>query len=271
MGCNNFPGFNSYIVSETKTAFSVPMPVQVLPNKKSFKQRAFTLAETLITLSIIGVVAAMTVPTLMSNMNKQIYVTGLKKVYNQLQNAMKMIPITEGCSSGDYSCSGLEYWDTKNSVETWAKQFKVKQICLNSDNEYCKWVDTEFYMHKIGSRYGGFITEDGMLIAIQQTGEVVSSAGTISATIGVDVNGAKGPNLLGRDVFVFGAYYRPYGNIHAGTIVPEGSKLSVDKFSNKSFYWKDDSLCTTENVKKQLEPAVHACAGRVLEENVMNY
>lgn len=263
--------FNSYIVSETKTAFSVPLTKEILPIKKNFKQKAFTLAETLITLSIIGVIAAMTVPTLMANVNKQIYVTGLKKAYSQLQNAMKMIPMTEGCSSGDYSCSGLEFWDTQNSVETWAKQFKVKKICLDTDNEYCSWIDKKFYMHQIGSRYGGFLTEDGMLIAIQQTGAIDSSTGIISATIGVDVNGAKGPNLLGRDVFVFGAYYKPYGNIHAGTVIPEGSNLSFNYYNNKSFYWRDDSLCTTENVKKQLEPAVHACAGRVLEEGKMNY
>ena len=43
------------------------------------KQTAFTLAEVLITLGIIGVVAAMTLPSLIANHQKQVYVTGLKK------------------------------------------------------------------------------------------------------------------------------------------------------------------------------------------------
>ena len=46
-------------------------------------KKAFTLAEVLITLSIIGVVAAMTVPNLMSNFEKQKTIVGLKKAYSE--------------------------------------------------------------------------------------------------------------------------------------------------------------------------------------------
>ena len=48
---------------------------------------AFTLAEVLVTLGIIGVVSAMTVPTLMQNYQCQSYVTQLHKVYNELTQA----------------------------------------------------------------------------------------------------------------------------------------------------------------------------------------
>ena len=47
----------------------------------------FTLAEVLVTLGIIGVVSAMTVPTLMQNYQRKSYVTQLHKVYNELQQA----------------------------------------------------------------------------------------------------------------------------------------------------------------------------------------
>ena len=49
--------------------------------------RAFTLAEVLVTLGIIGVVSAMTVPSLMQNYQRQSYVTQLHKVYNEIQQA----------------------------------------------------------------------------------------------------------------------------------------------------------------------------------------
>ena len=49
---------------------------------------AFTLAEVLVTLGIIGVVSAMTVPTLMQNYQRQSYVTQLHKVYNELSQAL---------------------------------------------------------------------------------------------------------------------------------------------------------------------------------------
>ena len=44
-------------------------------------RKGFTLAEVLITLGIIGVVAAMTIPTLMAKFEKQQYVTQLKETY----------------------------------------------------------------------------------------------------------------------------------------------------------------------------------------------
>ena len=51
------------------------------------KFKAFTLAEVLVTLGIIGVVSAMTVPTLMQNYQRQSYVTQLHKIYNELGQA----------------------------------------------------------------------------------------------------------------------------------------------------------------------------------------
>ena len=49
--------------------------------------KGFTLAEVLVTLGIIGVVSAMTVPTLMQNYQRQSYVTQLHKVYNEFSQA----------------------------------------------------------------------------------------------------------------------------------------------------------------------------------------
>ena len=50
--------------------------------------KGFTLAEVLVTLGIIGVVSAMTVPTLMQNYQRKSYVTQLHKVYNEVQQAL---------------------------------------------------------------------------------------------------------------------------------------------------------------------------------------
>ena len=51
------------------------------------KKYGFTLAEVLVTLGVIGVVSAMTIPTLMQNHQKKTYVTQLHKIYNELQQA----------------------------------------------------------------------------------------------------------------------------------------------------------------------------------------
>ena len=54
----------------------------------NLKAPAFTLAEVLVTLGIIGVVSAMTVPSLMQNYQRQSYVTQLHKVYNELSQIL---------------------------------------------------------------------------------------------------------------------------------------------------------------------------------------
>ena len=52
-------------------------------------KKAFTLAEVLVTLGIIGVVAAMTMPNLMSNYQRQSYVTQLRKIHSELSQAVE--------------------------------------------------------------------------------------------------------------------------------------------------------------------------------------
>ena len=64
------------------------------------KEAAFTLAEVLITLGIIGVVAAMTLPTLVQNYNKKITEVRLKKFYSVMNQAVDRLKV--------------EYGDTKN-------------------------------------------------------------------------------------------------------------------------------------------------------------
>ncbi len=60
------------------------------------KGKAFTLAEVLITLGIIGVVAAMTIPTLVQNYQKRIYESKFKMMHSKLIEVSKLIKIDQG-------------------------------------------------------------------------------------------------------------------------------------------------------------------------------
>lgn len=60
------------------------------------KKAAFTLAEVLITLGIIGVVAAMTIPTLVANYKKKVIETKLVNFYSVMNNAVKMSEVENG-------------------------------------------------------------------------------------------------------------------------------------------------------------------------------
>ncbi len=65
-------------------------------NMQKIFKKAFTLAEVLITLTIIGIVAAMTIPTLMSKYKDQATVTKLKKAQSIISNAFSIANTKDG-------------------------------------------------------------------------------------------------------------------------------------------------------------------------------
>lgn len=222
------------------------------------KKKAFTLAETLITLTIIGVIAALTIPTLYANYQKHTYVIGLKKAYSQLQNAVKMIPVSEGCAANECSYG----------VDNVSKQFKTIKDCKNhsagefEDYEKCLYNDLKYrfypetFMNK--NSYSGVVSSDGVLYFDTDFG------------IAVDVNGAKKPNIWGRDIFMF--YTEP------GIAFPIGSRAysgyideTLEPDDINSYYWKN--YCVDNIRVDTLEDPTSAyyCTGRVLEEDAMNY
>src|SRR5574344_553859 len=60
------------------------------------KSKSFTLAEVLIVLGIIGVIAAICLPTLIKKYQQHETVTGIKKVYSELFQAIKLSQIDNG-------------------------------------------------------------------------------------------------------------------------------------------------------------------------------
>lgn len=73
------------------------------------KKSAFTLAEVLITLGIIGVVAALTMPAVIANYQKQETVSKLKKFYSVMQQAITRAELEYG---------NIEDWDFGKNDET---------------------------------------------------------------------------------------------------------------------------------------------------------
>lgn len=238
--------FNSYIVSETKTAFSVPLQTHLLTSNKTFKQKAFTLAETLITLSIIGVVAAMTVPTLVTNAQKASHVAGLKKAHSVLTNAIQMIPVAAGCGN-DYVCSGFiepntrqeaDFAFTPNSMELLAETLKGKLI------ENCNDI---IGIQQSSNSKRCIRMEDGMVIF--RVGE-----GYDDRLLAVDTNGKKGPNRANRDIWAFfvnGVGEKSNSNL---TLIPQGQTHNYScengaPYVNKDSSYPWDAYCTYEVLK----------------------
>ena len=105
------------------------------------KQVAFTLAEVLITLGIIGVVAALTLPTLIANYRNQAYVTQLEKTVSMLEQGFKKVLADEGVDNLEHtvlfsSIEGDSYGqlldftsnDGKNFVDGMKKYFNIINV-----------------------------------------------------------------------------------------------------------------------------------------------
>lgn len=96
------------------------------------KKNGFTLAEVLITLGIIGVVAAMTIPTLMSSYRKKVIETRLSKFYSTINQALKLAEADYDDRSGwDELGNGYiedENGDSVPAAESWVKKYLVPYI-----------------------------------------------------------------------------------------------------------------------------------------------
>ena len=80
---------NKVLISKNKNIVEPPSPLGERVGERGCK--AFTLAEVLITLGVIGVVAAMTMPTVIKKYQEQVTVNKVKKIYSTLKMSMKCL------------------------------------------------------------------------------------------------------------------------------------------------------------------------------------
>lgn len=178
--------------------------------KFSKKEYAFTLAEILITLGIIGIVAAMTIPTLISNYQKQQTVVKLKETYSQLAQAIKM---------SEYDNGELSGWDLNSA--NWFDKYLAKY--LKGSEEDWKVTKSTPYKETSGKKETGLaiITNDSTSFVLLNGVQILTLKGASNdfknrRGILIDINGAKTkPNKLGRDAFYF-VISNEYGLIPVG-------------------------------------------------------
>lgn len=147
------------------------------------KRFGFTLAEVLITLGIIGVVAAMTIPTLMNQTGAAEFRTGFKKAISVLNQAITMNVALE---SADFSV--LESSNGANSI---LAMFQNRMNVSSTDT--AGTADLGTGTHIVAGNYTVFLT-DGMAVSFPSTYTLCAAAG--DCPILVDVNGTKRPNKL---------------------------------------------------------------------------
>ena len=221
------------------------------------KKCAFTLSEVLITLGIIGVVAAITMPAIVANVQNVILKNQFKKAYNTFYNGVMQAqtnlgypvgcsywlsgslckevckewdPVVEGVCSGGFECedgsplpadqNGLRGDCAKFDEELFNNVFKTVKFCEkdalangcitdnyrgtdkvwsdnNPDSDKEANPNMGFSESGIKNRYSSWILSDGIVVI--KYGEYKNSIPIYT----VDINGHRGPNKWGYDLFTF--------------------------------------------------------------------
>jgi type II secretory pathway pseudopilin PulG len=234
---------------------------------------AFTLAEVLIVLGIVGIIAQETIPTLVNNVNQQSYVTSLKKSYTTFNEALVLMAIEYNCI-GDLQATGV--FDSTGTATEMNQQFGAALLPHFKSLKTCGSAIGCFSQNVAGTFNGSggrnsnlynntvyykFIAADGAYYSLESYGECHPETATgytkeVCGTVSIDVNGEKGPNNWGRDVFL---YYITNGK---GALLYAPGSFD-DPWSGS---WRDSDLCDTANFDNW------NCASRIIDEGwAMNY
>lgn len=200
------------------------------------KKRAFTLAEVLITLGILGIVMEMTIPTLMQNMVEKNTTTMLKKEYSILSSAYTLA-VQENGTPDQWSLGG--YDDQQGALNILKNLSPTLKIIKNCGTDMGCWPDVMYKRlsntnhENVDETTGRAKAQlaDGSLIAVyvRDAGCAQPRGGSLALSnvcggIEIDINGFKSPNKNGYDFFQF--YLTKYG------IVPLGTPQESDSFNS---------------------------------------
>ena len=193
-------------VSELKRTYKLKRPgathVAICDSVGSYYRHwcgAFTLAEVLITLGIIGVVAALTMPTLIAQHRKKALQTALLKTYSELQQAnLSLLADDEHLYEID---------SVNERRELLMKEFKGYSLVVGDSS----WQTIAWNLHLLynGDLKGHNGETENIYPVCDNGGISTDSVGRLwffndsDKQICVDVNGVKGPNRYGYDYFVF--------------------------------------------------------------------
>lgn len=247
----------------------------------------FTLAEVLITIGIVGIVAAMTIPMLTIKIQRKIYATKLIQTYAILNQGFKRYLSLNGTDALSQTPafesvrnSGLSSCEPSNWNEEGCKPF-IKEISgiFNGITVEKTGVITYKYLKGSGTGTRGpysLVLNNGAILymgvyknynktsRLAQVEKYGTRLTTSVAYIDIDINGKSLPNQWGRDLFEFQLS-------DEGIVFPEGGKdYSVFRNGNLDSMYNSQYLpwgCMPE----KNSPRGWGCGARVLEERGMNY
>ena len=226
-------------------------------------KKAFTLAEVLITLGIIGVVAAMTIPALMTKIQHKKLESQFNEAYSLLAQAVKMynqdeenerrvgkfgeVPLLRKYFKGASSCDNKDAKSATHCIARTEAGDDGSVSTTNKDYKYTNYTKTSEFVFTNSFDDIQFFLLNNMLFI---TDANVEAWHTILVTVDINGKSAK-PNALGHDVFMFELISTEKEGGYE--VVPEGAPGTyfADKnmCSNTSTATNNGLACTYEAMK----------------------
>ena len=205
------------------------------------KNKGFTLAEVLITLGIIGVIAALTLPTLITNYKHKVTATRLEQTYSILSQAIRMSEAENG---------EMKEWDlqlmknasyagdagtTKRVIDTYLKPY-IKTIAKTKHSgapyTYYNYNSQKQLIPHDGSTHYCLTQNNGVIMCFDANYGVSENISTR-----VDINGENRPNVIGVDIFFI--------NIYPNFGFPQTSSRDIAKNECKKASIDSQKFCGT--------------------------
>ena len=252
---------------------------------------AFTLAEVLITLGIIGVVAAITLPTLIQNYKKKVYVDSLKSGYSILNNGFRLMMSEEGVNDIEdtelFAVTKAVGADTDTvaseqaAAKVLAKYFQKARLISRADligKTSCKDLvgkGPRFWNLGDKSQCSGnynmqYALPNGMTMSIYlfdtcaksslSDAEIAAAGGKMTKLCGqidLDINGEKEPNQWGRDGHRF--YIT-----QSGAVVPMYGKEKLIYSGHTDEDWQKNYIETDCDPQNSTSRGF-TCSARIIE------
>ena len=193
---------------DLKEKFAFTLGATHVENCHNDRRIAFTLAEVLITLGIIGIVSALTIPTLIKKFNAIQTASKLQQAHSLLNNAYKLSVIDNGI---------YEQWKIGRNAEVYINTyflpyFKNAKICTNYQE--CGYDSKTPFKGTNNAAMGAFVARNDLrlpltlpngtyLIIAVGSGNSDNTAIIKSTAVFIDLNGGKKPNRLCEDLFVY--------------------------------------------------------------------
>lgn len=227
----------------------------MLNGGKMKRKAAFTLAEVLITLGVIGIVAAMTLPAIIQKNQKTTAVTRIKKYYTlTLQSFQRaqidtdpdgLIMLSYLSKTSDEDREAALSYFVNNYIKPYFKivndlgfitpsnaglpNYKALNGSLDSD---------AFSFYNAKKRI--FVLADGTVLAVGVGGD---DSTKLYPVLYFDINGNQQPNTVGKDVFCIVAFFPQKNSIKFFTLDKQKSRTDYLSTCNKNAGTIDSRTC----------------------------